>query len=433
MKTIKFIILTLITSLIIYSAVYGAEKVKIQLNYDGTVHYYENEAVCISVNGKVLNDLTMPPIIINGYTLVPAREVFEKLGASVDYKKDLGQVYINFENNIVIICIDTNIAYINGEKHIMDTESKIINSKLMIPVRFVSSALGFDVQWDNTKRTIEINSSYTATPELVRDWDNNITKMIDNSGKVLAEYSQIKYIGCDVYMFYNDKNVGILNSKGEIVIKPEYDYNFTEMYAVNDTLTLEKGNTFYIFDTFGNLKKEIDSPLGYKLAHPGWNEQYQKRYDIECISGSNIVFYEHLGDMVFEYTPEQEWVILRLFSEKKAGEDYYAISGVMNGEFIACKKSTNETVVLNLDGSYKFTSTLKFLSYLDGGLYYGYKNIPENLSTYGDILDENISVSVINEYGEEIADNMEKDSLSVDSKNRELTGLQNGKKIKIKY
>lgn len=433
MKKIIFIVFALIAVPIIFCTAYGAEKIKIQLDYGNSVRYYENEPVYISVNGELLNNLTMPPLIMNGYTLVPAREVFEKLGANVDYKKDLGQVYINYDSKIVVICINSNIAYINGEKHITDTEAKIINNKLMIPVRFVSSALGFDVQWDNTKRTIEINNSYTAIPELVRDWDNNTTKMIDNGGKVLAEYNQIKYIGCNVYMFYNDKNIGILNNKGEIIIKPEYDYNFIEMYAVNDILTLEKGNTFYIFDTFGNLKKEIDNPLGYKLAHPGWNELYQKRYDIECISGSNIVFYEHLGDMVFEYTPEQEWVILRLFSEKKTGEEYYAIRGVMNGEFIACNRSTNENVVLNLDGSYKFTYTLKFLSYLDGGLYYGYKNIPENLSTYGDYLDENIRVSVINEYGEEIADNMDKDSLSVDADNRELTGLQNGKKIKIKY
>lgn len=346
----KAYLLTIFFALSSLSLVFAQNK-NMTLTYDNTSYIYSAEEVYISIDGEKLDDLAMPPIILNGYTLVPAREVFEKIGAIVEYKADIEQVVIKSNDDVIIIPINSKMAYINGKASEMDTEAKIINNKTMIPLRFVSDAMGYEVSWDNETRTANIK---LPAPKIIAE-DNY--KLVNNKNDILAEYPYIKYIGCNVYAFCNDKNyIGILNTKGEIIIEPEFFNDWAiigSLYAVNNIITLKKDNTFYIYNTTGELKKTIESPLDYELAYPGYNEKYLNQYDIKAISGSNVVVSEHWGDMTVETSPKQEYFIIRLFSEKKAAEDYYNIISLPNGEFIAIDRKTNLGVYLNADGSLK--------------------------------------------------------------------------------
>ena len=364
-KIYKYIIILHFSLVLLHVNTLAAGKIiNLKLTYDNQLHNYNSEEIFVAIDGEQLNNLSMPPIILNGYTLVPAREVFEKMGATVEWKSDIEQAVIKSGDNIIIIPINSKKAYVNGKTSEMDTEAEIINNKTMIPLRFVSVAMGYEVSWDNETRTANI---VLPLPKVVKE----ITeikgkdstgydywyKLVSSKDEILAEYPYIKYIGCNVYAFCNDKDyIGILNTKGEIIIEPEFfnDWAITSrLYAVNNTLTLKKDNTFYIYNTNGELKKTIESPLGYELTYPGYNEKYLKRYDIEAISGSNIVVAEHWGDMTIETSPKQEYFIIRLFSEKKAAEDYYNIIALPNGEFIAIDRKTDLGVFLNADGSLK--------------------------------------------------------------------------------
>ncbi|MBR1736463.1 MAG: hypothetical protein IJ736_05550, partial [Firmicutes bacterium] len=64
--------------------------VNYNLRYDGANHAYNAQEVYIYINGEEIDndDLPMPPVIMGGNSLVPAREVFEKLGASVAWKSE---------------------------------------------------------------------------------------------------------------------------------------------------------------------------------------------------------------------------------------------------------------------------------------------------------------------------------------------------------
>lgn len=152
---------------------FGANRyVTYTLNYDGANHKYNAEEVFLKVNGEELNSLSMPPVILEGYSLVPAREVFEKTGAVVSWNADREEVYVSRDNNLLVLKINSTTAYYNNKEQTMEIPPKLINSKTMIPVRFVSETLGYDVQWDNSTRTIIINSegttgstSYSPSPE----------------------------------------------------------------------------------------------------------------------------------------------------------------------------------------------------------------------------------------------------------------------------
>jgi len=48
------------------------------------VHEYTGNIYTLKVDGEVVNS-DLPPIIINGRSLVPVRAIFEKLGAKVGW------------------------------------------------------------------------------------------------------------------------------------------------------------------------------------------------------------------------------------------------------------------------------------------------------------------------------------------------------------
>lgn len=426
MKKLFFVFIMLINSITVYAS-YTNKTVSMKLYYNNKSYDYKAERVILEIDGQELDGLSIPPIILNGYTLVPAREVFEKIGANVEWVSDIGQVYIKYNNNLVIIELDSQNAYVNGKKVKMDTEAKIINNKTMIPFRFVSEAFGFDVSWDNSTRTINIvtEKGLTLVHESFDDY-----KLVDENNKAVAEYSYIGDIGCDVYYIIDENNkTGLLDKYGKTIISPKYNDISIIPYAVNNIVTFMDNNTFYIYDTKGNLKKTVDCPLGYELKYPGYNEKYSKRYDIRGISGSNVIVSEHLGDMVIEDTPKQEFFIIRLFSEKKAAEDYYHIKPLPNGEFLAMDRKTNLAVFLNLDGSLKQT-TDKYLKSFEGLIYRKYYIVYyEGIDNYNS--DE--LCDVMDVYGNVIAEKVRREDIVVDRVKGKMTITDGDKQIVIEF
>lgn len=95
---IKSQILSVLLLIVIFmsTSVNAANRyVNLTLRYDYADHKYNAEEVFVAIDGKKLTNLTMPPIILNGYTLVPAREVFEGVGASVEWKRIWNKYMLN--------------------------------------------------------------------------------------------------------------------------------------------------------------------------------------------------------------------------------------------------------------------------------------------------------------------------------------------------
>lgn len=144
------------------SAIYG-KTIDMNLFYDGANHSYKAEEVTINVNGEKITGMDVPPVIINSRTLVPARAIFEKMGAEVTWNADTQEVYIVKNSDLVVLKINSDTGHTNGLDFKMDTAAKIINDRTMIPVRAASEALGCKVEWDDATRLISINEAdYTA-------------------------------------------------------------------------------------------------------------------------------------------------------------------------------------------------------------------------------------------------------------------------------
>jgi N-acetylmuramoyl-L-alanine amidase len=102
----------------------------------------------------------VPPVIVNSRTLVPARAVFEALGGTVGWNDSVkpAQVSISYAGTSVLLSIDSAVALVNGSEAYLDVPAQIIDGRTLIPVRFVSEALNFPVNWDAARRTVNIYS-----------------------------------------------------------------------------------------------------------------------------------------------------------------------------------------------------------------------------------------------------------------------------------
>ena len=136
---------------------YTVTSFGMELVYDGKSHVYNVGPITLRIEGSELLNLSMPPIIMQNYTLVPSREVFEPLGASVFWNEVLRQVNITYEDKIITLTVDGEIAIVNGEERKMDIPAKIVNDKLMVPVRFISESAGLEIFWNGDNREIDIN------------------------------------------------------------------------------------------------------------------------------------------------------------------------------------------------------------------------------------------------------------------------------------
>ena len=116
-----------------------------------------DDGINIIINGQV-QQYDQMPVIVNGRTLVPLRGIFEALGAVVSWDDSTKTIIGVKATKSIVLQIDNTFASINNEATTLDVAPSIMNSRTMVPVRFVSEALGADVQWDGNTRTVTITS-----------------------------------------------------------------------------------------------------------------------------------------------------------------------------------------------------------------------------------------------------------------------------------
>lgn len=148
---------TFFLSVLFFLVILTAPKVNaMKLYYDGKWHDYNTHPIFLKVEGQDIES-RMPAIVFGEFSLVPAREVFESLGASVAWNAVQNTANISYGDTTISLKINNNIAQVNGVDKRLDVAPKIINDKTMIPTRFVSEELGFNVDWAQHERTIYIS------------------------------------------------------------------------------------------------------------------------------------------------------------------------------------------------------------------------------------------------------------------------------------
>lgn len=144
----------------------------------------------VKVNGEVIEFPDQQPVInSDNRTLVPVRFISEALGAGVEWDGTIKTVFITKEDNDIQITIGDRIAVKNGEVLKLDTEATVINERTMVPLRFVSEALGAKVEWDGATKTVFITTG--EQEEVVKD-EQKEEKVEEKESSVIDPYNLVQ-------------------------------------------------------------------------------------------------------------------------------------------------------------------------------------------------------------------------------------------------
>lgn len=100
---------------------------------------------------QALQTMTMGTVCKNGHLLVPARPLFQQLGACVVWTEPTRTVTATTEDVRVVMQVDYPLAQINGRDYKLKVAPLVEDGHVMVPVRFSAEAFGYDVRYHEGK------------------------------------------------------------------------------------------------------------------------------------------------------------------------------------------------------------------------------------------------------------------------------------------
>ncbi|NQX47840.1 N-acetylmuramoyl-L-alanine amidase [Paenibacillus tritici] len=116
--------------------------------------------------------------IINGSVMVPLRIIAENLGMGVIWNQQVGTVTIPKEMGSVELTIGHKNAWIDGTSHPLSAAPRNLNGTTVVPLRFISEAMGVGVSWDNKSKIVGLTSSTLPQPGSGPDTDPAATPAV---------------------------------------------------------------------------------------------------------------------------------------------------------------------------------------------------------------------------------------------------------------
>ncbi len=118
----------------------------------------QSHNVNVNINGSQLSS-DVPPLIVDEHTLVPMRAIFDALGATVEWN-DLNQSATGRKGDTrVQFTLGSMTAMVNGEEVTLEVPLMIVDGRVLVPVGFLSTVLGMDVQWNEASGSVDITDS----------------------------------------------------------------------------------------------------------------------------------------------------------------------------------------------------------------------------------------------------------------------------------
>jgi hypothetical protein len=117
------------------------------------------QLISVSIDGQPVMFNDTQPRQIGGRVLVPLRGVFEQMGAYVHWTDATQTVDATKGNTSVRLRIGDSIANVNGQNIPLDVPARLIGGSTMVPLRFISEALGANVDWREQAHAVIITTA----------------------------------------------------------------------------------------------------------------------------------------------------------------------------------------------------------------------------------------------------------------------------------
>lgn len=115
------------------------------------------ESVNVITSGTE-EELSFLGVLKDGRTLVPADDIANALEATLSFDEETQTITIATEDKTIIctLVLDNPEAKIHATNYTLDVPAQIIDSKIMVPARFVAEAFSYKVDWVAETKTVII-------------------------------------------------------------------------------------------------------------------------------------------------------------------------------------------------------------------------------------------------------------------------------------
>ena len=117
------------------------------------------QAVSVQVNGNPVAFGIARPMMVNGRMMVPMRDIFQALRATVQYDAASRVVRADRGVNRVEMTLGQSAATLNGKRMTLEQPAMLMRGSTYVPLRFVGESLGSVVSWEKSRNAIVITDS----------------------------------------------------------------------------------------------------------------------------------------------------------------------------------------------------------------------------------------------------------------------------------
>lgn len=119
------------------------------MNFSLTLNVGSNTAALNGNEIRIDENSAIVPFIENDRTLVPLRFISEALGYTVEYDGQSQSITLVSGKKVVKLQTNSDIYTINGAEYKFDTKVQTYNDRTFVPIRALSEIVGMNVEWND--------------------------------------------------------------------------------------------------------------------------------------------------------------------------------------------------------------------------------------------------------------------------------------------
>lgn len=149
----------------------------------GTTAFSKDQEITVEIDGNII-EFDVNPEIIEGYTMVPLRKIFEEIGAVVKWDNDTKTVSARKNKKTITLKIDSTDLQIDKgdtdeegnpivETINLEVPAQVVSGRTLVPARAISESFGLLVDWDEDNKKVII----TSDDDEDDSWKENVGKI----------------------------------------------------------------------------------------------------------------------------------------------------------------------------------------------------------------------------------------------------------------
>ncbi|MBD3922462.1 ABC transporter substrate-binding protein [Paenibacillus sp. PR3] len=176
--------------------------------------------ISVILDGERLS-FDVPPQVIGGSTMIPYSALTKKLGATLSTDAKAKKLTVKRGSTTVELTVNSSTAVINGKSVKLDAKVVEKNGRTLVPLRFLGEAFGLWINWNNSTKTVNLESKRTIKHAMGETTLTSVPK------RVVVLFNGM----VDISLTLGVKPVGAIESW---VQAPWYHYLRADMGGVTD-------------------------------------------------------------------------------------------------------------------------------------------------------------------------------------------------------